>query len=806
MRRILVAATAALFIGMTLAGCVGGNDNNNGGTGGSAPPQATVRAVPLAPDVGESVTFEATGAKDGDDVSWDFGDGTNGTGMKATHSYAAPGSYITVLTVKRGDKSYTNDAALTYINVNAKQTDLANVSESTAPKLDASASSQVVQKGTEVRFSASGASWAPNPDFDTENPVQGPGSGNEPFKPTGDVNITWSFGEGEPVQNATATHTYETAGVYVAKATATSTGGAKAEYYLTIRVLPEAPQGKNTPRPNTYLHATIGEPESLDPAYDYETSGGNVITQVYERLVDYQRDSAEKLRPVLAAEMPTASADGKVYTIKVRPNVKFHDGTTLDGDDIKFSLDRMIQLNDPHSPAWIYEPIKGAGAYFASAGTQADRDAYLDAGGVTVSDDKMTVTITLDYPDPAFMARLAFNAASIVSKEAFCASPGVETGTCIPAAGQTRHPWADQHVVGTGAYQLERWQPGQMIILKRFDNYWGEKPAMEKVILQKVDDINTRLLMLFSGQADSVYVPVDHDTDVIGKAGVRIIENPSWTVGFLGMNQKFCRGPEDAGFQSCMQQHGDAVPKGADGTADPLFFSDINMRKAWTLAFDYDTYYNDILNKHGRMLNGPLPNGIFGWDETIPQPKQDLAAAKEALAKTNHSDGFTITVYYNSGNTVREKTAFLVKQNLESLGSNINVNVQGLDWSTAFLPKQRAAAMPVFYLGWAPDYAFPDNYVVTFAHSEKGIYSKRIGYVNKDLDAKLDELLQTTDEAKLKQGYSDAVKTINDDYVFIWLAQNGNYHVQRDWVTGYYYNPMHSGGPGVGDYTKIGKS
>lgn len=805
MRRIFVAAVAALFVGMTLAGCVGGNDQNDG-TGGAAPPQTTVRASPLTPAAGESVTFEATGAKEGDEVSWDFGDGSKGEGLSTTHAYTAPGSYIALLTVKRGERSYTNDAALTYISVSAKQTDLANVSESTAPKLDASASSQVVQKGTEVRFAATGGAWVANPDFDPENPVQNAGSGNEPFKPTGDVNITWDFGDGTTVENKTANHTYDEAGVYAAKATATSTTGATAEYVLTIRVLPEAPAGTNTPRPNTYLHATIGEPESLDPAYDYETSGGTILQQVYERLVDYQRDSAEKLRPVLASEMPTASDDGLTYTVKVRPNVKFHDGTTLDGDDIKYSLDRLVMLNDPHSPAWIYEPIKGAGAYFASGMGAADRTAYLDAGGVKVSDDKMTVTITLDYADPAFLYRLAFNAASIVSKEAFCASPGVETGTCLPAPGQTRHPWADQNVVGTGPYQLERWQPGQMVILKRFDGYWGPKPQMEKVIVQKVDDINTRLLMLFSGQADSVYVPVDHDTDVEGKAGVRIVENPSWTVSFLGMNQKFCRGPDDPGFQSCMQQHGDAVPKGADGQSDPLFFNDIEMRKAWTLAFDYDTYYNDILKEHGRMLNGPLPKGIFGYDESIPQPKQDLAAAKEALAKTEHADGFTITVYFNSGNTVREKTAFLLKQNIESLGPNIRVNVQGLDWSTAFLPKQRAAAMPVFYLGWAPDYAFPDNYVVTFAHSEKGIYSKRIGYVNETLDEKLDTLLKTTDEAELKQGYSDAVKSINDDYVFIWLGQSANYAVHRDWVTGYYYNPMHSGTNGIGDYAAIGKS
>ncbi|HVM44651.1 MAG TPA: ABC transporter substrate-binding protein, partial [Candidatus Thermoplasmatota archaeon] len=295
------------------------------------------------------------------------------------------------------------------------------------------------------------------------------------------------------------------------------------------------------------------------------------------------------------------------------------------------------------------------------------------------------------------------------------------------------------------------------------------------------------------------------DVDVIGKPGIRITENPSWAVSFIGFNQKFCGGPEHAAFQSCMDANRQDAPKGADGTPDPLFFSDINMRKAWTYAFDYDTYFNDILKGHGRMLNGPLPQGIFGYDASIPQPKRDIQAAREAFAQTNHSNGFSVTIFYNSGNTVREKTANLLAQNLRELGPNVRVDVRGLDWSTAFLPKQRALALPVFYLGWLPDYAFPDNYVVTFAHSESGVYSKRVGYKNPELDATLDALVRETDEQKLREGWSDAVKTLNDDFVFLWLAQASNFYVEREWVQGYYYNPMHSGAPDVGDFTTIRK-
>ncbi|HUR68551.1 MAG TPA: ABC transporter substrate-binding protein, partial [Candidatus Thermoplasmatota archaeon] len=629
---------------------------------------------------------------------------------------------------------------------------------------------------------------------------------NPPFSLSPDnITYAWDFGDGQTGTGQTVNHSFAAAGIYPVKLSIGDTASHTSTYIVTVRVLPEAPTNPGVRNPTVLTIATIGEPESLDPAYDYETSGGSVLQHVYETLYFYKRDSAEQLQPRLAADMPTYSADKTEVTIKLRPNVKFHNNEVMTADDVKFSLDRTILMNDPDGPAWILGVIKGATDYSGTEGAASDRAAYLAAGGVTVVDPN-TVKIKLDYPDPAFLYKLAFTEAAIVSKKGVCDNDEPDFVDCLPPSGETRHPWMDTHEVGTGPFQLEAWIPGQQVVLKRFDSYWGEKPKLEKVIQQKVGDINTRLLMLFSGQADDVYLPVDHDVDVAGKSGITITEQPSWNVAFIGFNQKFCGGPDASTFQSCMDANGADAPKGANGQPDPLFFSDINMRKAWTYAFDYDTYLKDILKNHGKMLNGPLPEGIFGYDSSIAAPKRDLDMAKQFFAQTKHKDGFSVTIFYNSDNTVREKTANLLAKNLRDLGPNVKVDVRGLDWSTAFLPKQRALALPVFYLGWAPDYAFPDNYVVTFAHSQDGVYSKRVGYNNPALDAKLDALLRETDEGKLKSGWSDAVKTLNNDYVYIWLGQASNYNVVRQWVHGYYYNPMHSGGPNIGDYTTISKS
>lgn len=572
--------------------------------------------------------------------------------------------------------------------------------------------------------------------------------------------------------------------------------------------------GSGAPNKGTYTILSIGEAESLDTAYDYESAGGQITGNIYQGLYGYDGGDPSALVPVLAASMPGYNDDKTVMQIKLRQNVPFHTGGTMTAEDVKFSLDRVVIHNDPDSPAWIYTTgLLCANEYAhidVSKVTQEDRDNYLRAKAVEVVDDN-TVIIRLAFADPSFLYRLAYNAASVVSKDAFCANKPEGAGAdCFAPLGQTRHPWADDHEAGTGPFMLERWTKGQEIVLKRFDSYWGDKPTLERVIVRKVDDFNTRLTALKAGEADDVYIPVDHDADVMPGGtplpGIEIIERPSWAVSFIGYNQHFCGGASSPTYQQCLADNADAAPKGSDGQVDPDFFADIHMRKAWSYAFDYDTYLNDIVKGHGKLLNGVLPEGIFGYNAAATSPKQDLAKAREELAASKHADGFSVVIYYNQGNTVREKTAQLLAENLMDLGDNINVEAKGLDWSTAYLPKQRAQAIAVFYLGWLPDYAYPDNYAVTFAHSTDGIYAKRIGYSNPALDAKMDALLRETDEAKLRTGWGEVQQQLNDDFAFMWLAQATNFHVQRDWVDGYYYNPMHSGAPQAGDFSTLSKA
>ena len=374
---------------------------------------------------------------------------------------------------------------------------------------------------------------------------------------------------------------------------------------------------------------------------------------------------------------------------------------------------------------------------------------------------------------------MAFTEASVVSKAYVEAHGGI--------VKETRNEWMARHEAGTGPYSLVEWASNQYVLMQRFDNYHRTPAAIQYVIIKKVQDVGTREMLLFNGDADSAYIPRNHASDVIGKDNLRIVQgNPGFTLDFLGLNQAI----------------------NTTGTLKPgvpsTFFADKNIRLAFAAAFNYSNYLAVTLGGSAVQPNGVIPSGMFGYNASIPKYNFDLQAAADYLknatnpAGGNYADtGFTIKLFYNSGNAPREDACFLLKNGLEALkakglvAGNIVVTVQALDWPT-YLDAVRTKQMPAFFLGWAPDYADPDDYVNPFIDNA-GTYAKRCGIVNNDLTnltrAAATELNQTT-RAEM---YSNISMQIYENAYYVWTAQPTLFHVERTWITGYYYNPMYSG-------------
>src|SRR3989337_3368107 len=118
-------------------------------------------------------------------------------------------------------------------------------------------------------------------------------------------------------------------------------------------------QGQAVKNPDTLTIVRFGDPESLDPAYEYGAASGEIVVWgLYESLIFFNGGSTGTFVPMLATEVPSVanggiSRDGKTYTFKIRPNVKFHDGTTMTAEDVKYSLLRFMFMDRDGGPSWI---------------------------------------------------------------------------------------------------------------------------------------------------------------------------------------------------------------------------------------------------------------------------------------------------------------------------------------------------------------------------------------------------------------------------------------------------------------------
>lgn len=277
----------------------------------------------------------------------------------------------------------------------------------------------------------------------------------------------------------------------------------------------------------TFVEATIGDIDTFDPALAYDTASGEVIQNTYETLVFYDGEATDVFVPKLA-ESWELSEDGSVYTFTIRQGVTFHDGAELTPSDVAYSFQRGILQGSYISPQWMLaEPVFGTGlddvcavvddfAYCDDrAAMQAADPATLVAAceqvkAAIVADDAAgTVTFTLAGPWAPFLPTIAQSWGSVLDQD-WAVSNGAWDGDCATWQNFYAATSADDPLTGiingTGPFMLDHWTPGEEIVLARYDGYWGDMPALERVVIQGIDEWGTRFAMLQAGDADVAVV------------------------------------------------------------------------------------------------------------------------------------------------------------------------------------------------------------------------------------------------------------------------------------------------------------
>lgn len=548
--------------------------------------------------------------------------------------------------------------------------------------------------------------------------------------------------------------------------------------------------------PDTYTYLTISDADSLDPAWAYDTASQLIILNVYEPLVMFDKGSTEKLIPILSTKVPTKengliSADGRTYTFPIRKGVKFHDGTTMTPEDVKYSIERFMLMDRAAGPSsLLLEPLTG------QPSTRDAHDAILPGiwekaqRAVTVQGDKVILRLPRAYaPTLSILASWA----PVVSK-AWAVKNGDWDGTeatwkKFNNPSKETSPFFEK-ANGTGPFALDRWdRKTKEFILTRNDHYWRAPAKLKTVVVKGINEFGTRKLMLEAGDADTIYADRPLLSQVQNLPGVQIIDNLPTVQMDPIVFFTFKINTVGNAYSGSGRLDGDGIPSD--------FFSDVDVRKGFAYAFDYKGFINDVWRGKGAQAHGAIPKSLPGYNPRQKTYTYDRQKAEEHFKKAFGGKlwetGFHFTIAFNSGNLPRQTVCQILKRNIEALNPKFKIDVRSIEWPT-FLDAQNASKLPLFVLGWNADYPDPHNFAFPILDSQ-GNYPLIQKFRDPEMDRLIDEGEAETNGARRKQIYAKLQAREFDVAPNLVIVDTVLYRTQRSWVRGWVDNPIFPDAP-----------
>jgi peptide/nickel transport system substrate-binding protein len=501
----------------------------------------------------------------------------------------------------------------------------------------------------------------------------------------------------------------------------------------------------------TLRWANRGDPQTTDPHSQNEGLTNNLNQLVYEFLVG--RDKKLNLEPQLAVSWE--QIDPVTWRFKLRPGVKFHDGTPFTADDVVFSFQRAAEKT-------------------------SQLRVYSNAAGVPKKIDDLTVEFKNEAPNPIELEHIA--TINIMSK-AWCE----KNKATKPQDFTNKEDMITAHQAnGTGAYMLKSREPDIRTVLTKNPNWWGIKEGkfegnVDEVIFTPIGSDATRLAALVSGEIDLINDPPVQDVPRLKQnPDVKVLEGVENRVVFIGMDQS-----RDELLYSSV--------KGKNP------FKDKRVRQALYQAIDIEalrvTTMRGLSKPTGAMLPAPLP-----W---VVEPEKrfafDRAKAKQLLADAGYPTGFEVTLDCPNNRYVNDEK---ICQALAAMWSQIGVrtNVTAMPRANYF-PKLEKRDTSLYMLGWGGAAIDPIFILQPVLHSsnKKGDGDYNYGeYNNAKLDALIDEIKTEIDVEKRRKLINEALMIQHDELlnlplhrqVIPWASRStvtavhlANNNVIPNWVT-----------------------
>jgi peptide/nickel transport system substrate-binding protein len=486
--------------------------------------------------------------------------------------------------------------------------------------------------------------------------------------------------------------------------------------------------------PDTLLYGVYWEPVNLDPHAITDWASMWMLDNTYETLVRYSTKQVQNktvgtadVQPHLA-EGIDVSADGVTYTFRLRHGVKFHSGDEMTADAVRYSINRMLAL--------ALGPSRLISEFITPTSTEVV--------------DRYTVRVKLTKPSPLFLQLMAgTNTGAIVNPKTVEAHGGI-----TPGKG---NDWMSRNVDGTGPFTWGEWRAGESFELVANPNYWQGTPKLRRIAFRIIRDFNTQLLLLLRGELDIVYrLPPEMTAQLIGNPDVVINRENGIGMHQIWMNNRMSP------------------------------FDNKKVRQAFLYALDPYAINRAVAFGYAETAKSAIPSPLEGWTGKVWPYRVDPVKAKSLLAEAGYANGFHTEIYYNAGNSEREKTAISAQAQLKKAG--IDVEVRSIPWPT-FVSNYEEGKIPLFVLSGL-GLPIVEDYLISNFHSKNhGARGNYAFYTNKEVDSLIDQLLTAREADKRRSIIGDVQRLINDDAPSAWIYNSLLFYAQRKWVKGWVLYP-----------------
>ena len=398
---------------------------------------------------------------------------------------------------------------------------------------------------------------------------------------------------------------------------------------VTVLISASPALAKSKPKSTLVIGLDISDTTTLDPARGTGYSSPASIHSAYDSLVTMKPGDYTTVAPQLATSW-SRTPDQKGWRFKLRAGIKFASGNPLTADDVKWSIDRVLNIKD--QPAQYAQNLAEVKVV-----------------------DSATVDLILKNPAQPILTILAAPAFAIIDSKLVKGQGGVADGTAKEADKATT--WLNQHSAGTGPYAIVGWERNGSITLERNPNTWHGRPGFERVVIRHISDSAAQLLAIRRGDIDAAFNLIPEQIATL-KDNPDVVVKSQLSLDFIYMT--LTSGPE----------------------LNPALAKK-EARQAVASAIDYEGIREALIGGAAQRPPAFLPIGVGGVTEKLAKEighRQDLEKAKALLTSSGLGNGFGFDLAYGNASIAGVSYQLLAQKIQADLGRvGIKVNLQPMD-------------------------------------------------------------------------------------------------------------------------------